>query len=95
MNVVGEKWQQTTRKGGKQVEDEGNVICQSQLRNSMQLLEEKNMHGWNNAKKLVRWCSVKLLTYFNECEFNKRSYSSFIIVICKMFRILLSCCFCF
>lgn len=54
MNVVGEKWQQTTRKGGKQVEDEGNVICQSQLRNSMQLLEEKNMHGWNNAKKLVR-----------------------------------------
>lgn len=49
-----EKRQQTTRKGGKQVEDEGNVICQSQLRNSMQLLEKKNMHGWNNAKKLVR-----------------------------------------
>lgn len=36
------------------MEDEGNVICQSQLRNSMQLLEKKNMHGWNNAKKLVR-----------------------------------------
>lgn len=36
-----EKRQQTTRKGGKQVEDEGNVICQSQLRNSMQLLEKK------------------------------------------------------
>lgn len=49
-----EKQQQTTRKGRKQVEDEGNVICQSQLRNSMQLLERKNMHGWNNAKKLVR-----------------------------------------
>lgn len=48
------KQQQTTRKGRKQVEDEGNVICQSQLRNSMQLLEKKNMHGWNNAKKLVR-----------------------------------------
>lgn len=49
-----EKQQQTTRKGRKQVEDEGNVICQSQLRNSMQLLVKKNMHGWNNAKKLVR-----------------------------------------
>lgn len=36
-----EKQQQTSRKGRKQVEDEGNVICQSQLRNSMQLLEKK------------------------------------------------------